>query len=307
VAGLTDTPPLGRNRGWGIRAKGAEERKDESFGVFPRLVDSDYLRAMRIPLLAGRHFTPDDRAGSDSVVILNHTAAERLFPGADPIGRTVVIIGRDWRVVGVVGDVRHQALDQDSGLEAYLPYAQLADYGTLSMVVRSRLPVPSITRSVERALRAADPALPVGDRQTLDAVVDRAVSPRRFILQVIGAFAGTALVLAALGIYAVLSYAVTQRVREIGIRMALGESAASVRQRVVRRTLFLAGIGVVVGLAVSLGAARLLRALLYGVGPTDLVSFGGTALVLLVASGIAGFIPALRASRTDPIEALRSS
>jgi len=307
VVGVTDTPPLGRNRGWGIRAKGVAYQKGEAPGVFPRVVDSEYLRAMRIPLQAGRHLTPNDNAKSGKVVVLNQTAASRLFPGADPIGRVVLVAGSEWEVVGVVADVRHQALDEDSGLEVYLPYTQMADFGTLAMVVRSRLPATSLARSVGAALRAADPALPVGDYQTLDAVVDRAVSPRRFILLILGAFAGTALLLAALGIYAVLSYSVSQRIREIGIRMALGESSASVRQRVVRRTVFLAGTGVVVGAVVSLGASRLLRSLLYGIGPTDAVSFAGTAIVLMVVSALAGHLPAQRASRTDPVVALRSA
>jgi putative ABC transport system permease protein len=306
AAGVTDTPPLGRNRGWGIAAKGVVYEKDAAPGVYPRLVDSEYLRAMRIPLLAGRQLSPDDRAKSDKVVILNHTAATTLFPGADPIGRTVLIVGREWRVVGVVADVRHQALDEESGNEVYIPYSQFADYGTMAMIVRSRVAAPALAKTVGAALRAADPALPVGDYQPLDAIVDRAVSPRRFILQILGGFAGTALLLAALGIYAVLSYSVSQRIREIGIRMALGESAASVRRRVVSRTLLLAGAGVVIGAAVSLGASRLLRSLLYGIGPTDALSFAGTAIVLVAVSAVAGFLPARRASKTDPIVALRS-
>ena len=306
LAGVTDTPPLGRNRGWGIAAKGVVYEKGKVPGVFPRLVDSEYLRAMRIPLLAGRQLSPDDRAKSDKVVVLNHTAATTLFPDADPIGQTVLIVGREWQVVGVVSDVRHQALEEESGLEVYIPYAQFPDYGTMAMVVRSRVAAPALAKSVAAALRAADPALPVGDYQTLDAVVDRAVSPRRFILLILGGFAGTALLLAALGIYAVLSYSVSQRIREIGIRMALGESSSSVRRRVVGRTLLLAGAGVLIGAVVSIGASRLLRSLLYGIGPTDALSFAGTALLLVAVSSVAGFLPARRASKTDPIVALRS-
>jgi predicted permease len=307
VVGLTDTPPLGRNRGWIIRAKGVVYAKGEVPPVFPRIVDSDYLRAMRIPLLAGRQFTRDDRASSARVVVLNQTAATKLFPGVDPIGRSVFVGGGDERqVVGVVSDVRHQALDQDSGLEAYIPYVQLGDYGTLAMIVRSRVPAPVLVQRVKAALVAADPTLPVGDYQPLETVVERAVSPRRFILLILGAFAGTTLLLAALGIYAVLSYSVSQRIREIGIRMALGESAASVRHRVVGRTLLLSTGGVVAGALASFAGSRLLRSLLFGIGPTDAVSFVGTALVLVAVSALAGFLPALRASRTDPMVALRS-
>ena len=307
VAGLTDTPPLGRNRSWTIRAKGVVYERGQTPGVFPRVVDSDYLNAMGIPLVAGRRFSADDRPKTDLVVILNRTGATKLFPGADPVGQVVAVGGAERRVVGVVADVRHQALDQESGIEAYIPYAQLSDYGTMALVVRSRLPATSLAGSVKAALTAADPALPVSDYQPLGAVVDRSVSPRRFILMILGGFAGTALLLAALGIYAVLSYSVSQRVREIGIRMALGESGASVRRRVVGRTLVLTAIGVTVGAVVSLGASRLLRSLLYGVGPTDLLSFVGTAVVLVAVSAAAGFLPARRASMTDPMVALRSA
>ena len=307
AVGLTDAPPLGRNRSWAIQAKGVVYEKGEMPIGFPRLVDAEYLRAMKIPLIAGRQFTRDDRDGSDRVAILNQTAAAKLFPGADPLGQVVVLFGQqEYRVVGVVADVRHQALEKESGLELYVPYTQLPMFGTLAMVVRSRVPATALAPRVQAALRSADPMLPVADYQTLGAVVDRSVSPRRFILMVLGAFAGTALLLAALGIYAVLSYSVTQRVREIGIRMALGESAGSVRQRVVARTLLLAGAGIVIGAVLSLGATRLIRSLLYGVGPADLPSFAGTAMVLVAVSALAGFLPAVRASRTDPMVALRS-
>jgi len=308
AVGLTDTPPLGRNRSWGIQAKGVVYDKGEVPTFFPRLVDADYLRAMRVPLIAGRQFTPNDRDGSELVAILNQTAAAKLFPGKDALGQVVLLFGdREFRVVGVVSDVRHQALEKESGLEVYLAYTQVPDFGTLAMVVRSRVPATALASRVQAALRAVDPLLPVADYQTLGSVVERAVSPRRFILTVLGAFAGTALLLAALGIYAVLSYSVSQRSREIGIRMALGESAGSVRQRVVTRTLLLAGAGVVIGAVVSLGAAHLIRSLLYGVGPADVLSFGATAMIMVAVSALAGFLPALRASRTDPMVALRSA
>jgi predicted permease len=306
AVGLTDTPPLGRNRSWGIQAKGVVYEKGESPIVFPRLVDAEYLRAMRIPLVAGRQFSRNDRDGSDLVAILNQTAAAKLFPGKDPLGQVLLLFGKEVRVVGVVSDVRHQALEKEAGLELYLPYAQLPYFGTLAMVIRSRVTATALAPRVQAALRAADPMLPVADYQTLGSVVGRSVSPRRFILMVLGAFAGTALLLAALGIYAVLSYSVSQRIREIGIRMALGESAGSVRQRVVARTLLLAGAGVVIGAVLSLGVTRLIRSLLYGVGPADLLSFGATALILVAVSALAGFLPALRASTTDPMVALRS-
>jgi ABC-type antimicrobial peptide transport system permease subunit len=189
----------------------------------------------------------------------------------------------------------------------YIPFAQRPYFSSLVMVVRSPLPATSLAGGVAAALHAVDPAMPADDYQPLGAVVDRALSPRRFVLLILGAFAGTALLLATIGMYAVLSYTVSQRVREIGIRMALGESAASVRRRVVARTLVLAGAGVVVGSAVALAAARLIGSLLYGVGSTDVPTFVGAAAVLLAASAVAGYVPARRASATDPVEALRSA
>ncbi len=169
----------------------------------------------------------------------------------------------------------------------YLPYTQHPDYRTLTMVVRSRRPVASLAPAVAAALRAADPTMPTGDYRPLDAVVDQATGPRRFVLTVLGAFAGAALLLAALGIYAVLSYAVGRRVREIGIRPALGETAAGVRRGVVRRTVALAAAGV------ALGAA-------------DPAAFAGAAALLLATAALAGYVPARRASRTEPVTALRA-
>jgi hypothetical protein len=260
---------------------------------------------MGVPLVAGRPLTPQDGAASPKVTILNRTAAARLFPGADPLGRVVLLGDEEWQVVGVAGDVRHQALEKTSGLEMYFPYAQKPDFRTLTMVVRSRLPAPALAGPVAAALRAVDPTMPTGDYRPLDAVVEQATSPRRFVLAILGAFAGTALVLAALGLYAVLSYAVGQRVREIGIRMALGASAARVRRGVVRRTLLLAGAGVAVGAAVSLGTSRLLASQLFGVGAADPAAFAGAAALLLAVAVLAGYVPARRAAGTEPLVALR--
>jgi predicted permease len=306
AVGLTDTPPLGRNREWWVRAKGAAYEKDGGENAFPRLVDSRYLGAMGVPLVAGRPLTPQDGAASPKVTILNRTAAARLFPGADPLGRVVLLGDEEWQVVGVAGDVRHQALEKTSGLEMYFPYAQKPDFRTLTMVVRSRLPAPALAGPVAAALRAVDPTMPTGDYRPLDAVVEQATSPRRFVLAILGAFAGTALVLAALGIYAVLSYAVGQRVREIGIRMALGESAARVRRGVVGRTVLLATAGVAVGSLVSLGAARLLASQLFEVGSADPVAFAGSAVLLVAVAALAGYVPARRAAGIEPLAALRA-
>ena len=306
AVGITDTPPLGRNREWAVRAEGViYERGQGPPNAYPRIIDHRYLEAMRIPLLAGRNFTPDDNADVGSVLIVNRTAAERLFPGQDPLGKNVVIWDR-FRVVGVVDDVRHRSLEEGSGLEIYLPLTQHVRNNTLTMVVRSSLPVESIGGGVTSALSAADPAMPVRDFQPLSAVVDRAVSPRRFVLLILGGFAAAAVLLAALGIYAVLSYSVAQQTREIGIRLALGESAAAVQRRIVGRTLALAGVGIVLGAAWAFAGTRLIQSLLYGIGGGDVPTFAGTTLLLAAVAALAGYLPARRASRVSPIEALRA-
>ncbi len=307
AAGLTDTMPLGRNRGWGIGAQGVLYEAGQRPGFFPRMVDWRYLGTMRIPLLRGRYFDAHDTGDDPGVIILNEVAARRLFPERDAVGQTVVINGSaELQVVGVVADVRHQSLEEGSGLEGYMPITQTQAWGALDMVVRSSIPVASIVPGVRAALRSVDPTMPSGDYETLDDIVNRTVSPRRFVLQLLGVFAATALLLAALGIYGVVSYSVTQRIPEIGVRIALGESGGRVLGRVLGRTLMLAAVGVTAGAAGAFVASRWIASLLYGVEPTDPLSFAAVAGLLLVVAAFAGYLPARRASRTPPAIALQS-
>jgi len=306
IAGLIDALPLGRNRTWStIRALGESYEDGELQSAFPHLVDHRYLRAMQIPLLAGRDFTPDDTRDAPRVVILNESAAKGVFRGEDPIGRMVNNVRREFEVVGVVADVRHRSLEEGAGWEMYFPYGQISDFQTLDMVVRSRLPLETLVPGVSAALRAVDPTMPTDVFQPLTGLVDRAVSPRRFVLLLLSAFGGTALLLAALGIYGVLSYSVAQRIPEIGIRMALGESGSQLRRRVVGKTLALAGTGVAIGAALSLVGTRWISSVLYGVDPTDPFTFAGMAVILLTTAMLAGYLPARRASRIDPTTAFR--
>jgi predicted permease len=305
AVGLSDCLPLGRNRTWGIRAQGVVYDEGQNPSVFPRIIDHRYLQAMEIPLLAGRYFTADDTDETRPVLVVNETAAREVFPEREALGGIILMAGQEWEVVGIVGDVRHQALEQASGGEMYIPMTQ-ATWPTLEMVVRSSLPPETLVPGVRRALESTDPTLPTGDFHTLESVVDQAVSPRRFTLILLGSFAGTALLLAALGIYSVLSYTVSRRIPEIGIRMALGESGSQVLGRVVARTMTLAGIGIVIGGVGSYAASRLIASLLYGVEPTDSLTFGSMVAILLAVAALAGFLPARRASRTDPMAALRT-
>jgi len=306
-AGLVDALPLGRNRTWGGRVVGKsyEEGRGESF--FPHVVDHRYLATMDIPLVEGRRLMADDDRESALVVVVNETAARTMFPGANAVGQFLNLWYGEVEVVGVVGDVKHRALEIASDNEIYFPIAQLRDFNTLDLVVRTALAPEGVVAPVRAAIRAADPQMPTEDFRTLDSVVERSVSPRRFTLQLLGAFALSAVLLAGVGIYGVLSYSVTERIPEIGIRMALGESAAGVRSRVVARTLVLTGIGVAVGISASLVGTRLISSLLFGVEPTDPATFVVMVGVLLAVATLSGLIPAIRASRIDSADALRST
>jgi predicted permease len=305
AVGLSDCLPLGRNRTWGIRALGVVYEEGRNPSVFPRIIDHRYLQAMEIPLRAGRYFTADDTDDTRGVLVINESAAREIFPEREALGGMILMGDEEWEVVGVVGDVRHQALEQASGGEMYMPMTQVG-WPTLEMVVRSSLPPETLIPGVRTALESTDPTLPTGDFHTLESVVDQAVSPRRFTLILLGSFAGTALLLAALGIYSVLSYSVSRRIPEIGIRMALGESGGQVLGRVVARTMTLAGVGIVLGGVGSFVASRLITSLLYDIEPTDPLTFASMVAILLSAAALAGFLPARRAARTDPIAALRA-
>jgi len=239
-------------------------------------------------------------------VAVNETMARTLWPGQSPLGQTITQ-DKGRRVIGVVADVRHEALEKASGLEMYLPMRQKADYAAMQMVVRTALPPDSLAAGIRTALRPIDPNLPVREFVTFQDLVDRAVSPRRFLVLLLAGFAAFALALASLGIYAVISYSVSQRVQEIGIRMALGASAADLQRRIVLRTLGLTASGLALGMAASRALASALGGLLFGVRSGDPVTFIGMGTLLIAVAAVAGYIPAWKASRIDPMVALRSN
>jgi predicted permease len=306
AAGLSDSLPLGHNRSWGVAAKGVQYTPETYPFGFPRIISDGYFRAMGVPLRAGRDFTERDTKGALPVIILNETCARNLWPGEDPIGK-IVAEDVDRTVVGVVGDVHHMALEEGSGNEFYIPMRQTQDYGTVDLVVRTSLPTVELASRLREALRPIEPDLPTGNLRTMQTLVDRAVSPRRFVVLLLGGFAGFALVLASLGIYAVISYSVSQRTQEIGIRMALGASAERLERSILFETLGLAGIGMVVGVLASWVLARTLSGLLFGVTSSDPVTFAGMLVILTAVAAIAGYLPARRAARIDPMSALRMS
>jgi predicted lysophospholipase L1 biosynthesis ABC-type transport system permease subunit len=208
--------------------------------------------------------------------------------------------------VGVAGDVRHLALEREGGSEMYLPI-RYGGWSSVDLVVRTKLPPASLASSVRAQLRPINPSLPSGEFRTLDQLVDRAVSPRRFVVWLLGGFAFLALILSSLGIFGVISYSVNQRTQEIGIRMALGASPRSVQFGVIRQTMRLVLLGIVIGGAGAWALARLLGALLYGIAPSDPATFLLMTGVLTIAALAAGYLPARRASTVDPMSALRSN
>jgi ABC-type antimicrobial peptide transport system permease subunit len=262
---------------------------------------------MRIALVAGRGFTPFDTSDTEPVMVVNQTLARQLWPGRDAVGQVALIGRSEWHVVGVVADVHHGSLEQQSGLEMYMPIAQQTDFGSLELVVRSTVPPASLAPGLRAALHDLDPAVPLGEFTTLQGLVDQAVSPRRFLLQVFGAFALAALALAALGIYGVVAYSVRQRQQEFGIRMALGASGPRVLASVLGRTLALALAGVAIGAAGALALGRAVASLLYGVQPRDPATFAAVAALLTAVAVLAAYVPARRASRVDLAEVLRSA
>ena len=307
AAGITDALPLGRNRTWGARAKGVVYERGRAPLAFPRMVSDGYFAAMSIPLRAGRDIQPSDTPTSEPVIVVNETMARALWPGEDPIGKYILgPCAPERRVVGVVGDVRHLALEQTSGNEMYIPMRQCRDQSSNDLVVRTAMPAAQLAAAVRAKLQPIAGNLPGNDFRTLQQIVDKSVSPRRFVVLLLGGFAAFALVLASLGIYGLISYSVNQRTQEIGIRMALGASAADVQRRIITQTLWLASIGMVIGTAASWALAKGASGLLFGVTPRDPGTFAAMLIVLTIVAIIAGYLPARRASRIDPMVALRA-
>jgi predicted lysophospholipase L1 biosynthesis ABC-type transport system permease subunit len=210
-------------------------------------------------------------------------------------------------VIGVVADVRHGALETTGGSEMYIPMRQTGDYGAMELVVRTTLPPQALAPGIRAALRPLDPNLPVREITSLQDLVDKAVSPRRFLVILLGGFAAFALLLASLGIYAVISYSVNQRVQEIGIRMALGASPADLQRRILLGTFGLTALGLALGIVASRALSNTLGSLLFGVTSGDPITYFGVGALLIVVAAAAGYIPAWRASRIDPMVALRSN
>ena len=307
-AGLTTQLPLsGENMNFAIEVEGRPKIAGEFPSTDLRAVDSGYFKALRIPLRRGRMFSAADGANSPRVLLINEALARRYFPRQDPVGRrlTLGINGFEGAVIGVVGDVKQVSLETPATEETYVLYAQAPFWPTARLVVRTaREPLASASRVLEE-VRALDPSQAVAAVRTLEDVTARSTAQPRFRAVLVGLFGALALALAAIGLYGVISYGVSRRHREIGIRMALGAGSGQVIRLVLSQGLFLAGIGVSAGALAAVASARLLSSFLFGVSPTDPATFGATAGVLFAVAALASYLPARRAARIDPGNALK--
>jgi predicted permease len=305
AAGISDVLPLDGDRGWQVGAKGQVYDKYHHPEAYIRVVTDGYFQALGIPLKSGREFAESDRSSSEPVVMVNETLARTLWPGQNAVGQMVTQDG-GRRVIGVVGDVHHGGPERSGGSEMYMPMRQTGDYAAMRLVVRTTLPPDNLAASIRSALRPVDPNLPVTEFQTFRGLVDKVVSPRRFLVTLLTGFAGFALLLASLGIYALISYSVHKRTKEIGIRMALGASASLVQRGVLSKTLRLALAGVAFGTLGSFALGRWIQSMLFGTTSTNPAVFLSVGLLLCAVALAAAYVPARRASRIEPLQALRT-
>jgi putative ABC transport system permease protein len=274
------------------------------------MVTPGYFRALGLPLVRGRFFTGEDRDGSAKVAILTAAAARKFFSGENPIGRRIELgwssngVARGGEVVGIIGDFKQSTLDSEADPQMFLPYDQ-APWGSLSIVVRSTTDLGAVAAAARQQVREVDPDLPIYELQTLEDLVSASVSQPRFYMLLLGGFAATALALAAIGLYGVIAYAVSQRRQEIGVRMALGATRDGVVRMVLRQGLVLALVGAVCGLLLALVATRGMETLLFGVSAMDPGIYAVVAVVLVLVAAVASYLPARRAARTEPHLALR--
>jgi predicted permease len=307
-------PVVDRGGLWGFQVEGRDYRETRWPMAAPQQITPGYFSAAGIPIVAGRDFSASDRDGSPLVVIVSRTLAESVFPGENPIGKRIKLGGNSpplLTIVGVVGDIRSRGFDDTPEPTMYFAYPQTTRAAyfmprTMALVVRTAGEPSALAKSVGDAVHALDKTAPVSEVRTLEHVVGESVANRRFTTALLAGFALLALTLAGIGIYGVIAYGVSQRSGEIGVRMALGAEQSSVLALVMSEALRMCAAGLVIGLALSVLLARLVRAMLVGVSVIDPLTLGGACAALLVVAALAALVPARRAMRVSPSEALRT-
>ena len=297
---------------WTFTVEGAATVPAQTQNLDTRTISPGYFRAMRIPMVKGETFSPQDRAGAPGVIIINRTMAQRFWPDEEAIGKRIKLGRPDantpWLTVrAVVEDSAQESLDVATRPEVYFPLAQMAGrYRRMNLAVRSTSGDPlNLVGSIQEQVRSIHKDQPVYQIQTMESLIADSVGPRRFAMTLLGLFAGLALLLAVIGIYGVMSYAVTQRMHEIGIRVALGAGQKDVLKLIVGQGLIFIVLGLVVGLVGAFLATSLLSTLLYDVSARDPITFAAVTALLTVIALAACYIPARRATKVDPMIALR--
>ena len=311
AAGMSNCPPL--SGGCNGTIIWFRDRPEVTRGTEPSVgvhwITPEYLKTMRVPLLRGRNFTTGDRGGAPKVVLINEAAARKFWPGEDPLGKPIGVgqggFGDRAAIVGTIADVRYVTMDATPGPDVFIPFAQ-SPRNNMVLYLRTSSDPRALADAVRAEVRALDRNLPVYDLKTMTERISDATSGARFSAILLGIFAAIALVLSAIGIYGVMSYAVSQRTHEIGIRIALGAEARDVLALVVRRGLALTAAGLVLGVAAALASTRVLTTLLFEVRPSDPPTYVVIAGILGLVAFMASYLPARRATRVDPLVALRS-
>jgi predicted permease len=296
--------PLDRNMRWGYDIRGQSKAEDLSNVAAVRMVSPGYFYTLGIQMHAGRDFDSRDAADAPRVVVVNRTLARHIAAVREPIGSTLRIAGRDHEVIAVVDDVKHEGLDRESGAELYLAQSQSLPFPMVDVVVRSALPAGAVAAAVRSAVWAIDPDQPVGTPYTLEARLNRSLSPRRFFTWMLAAFAVFAMLLAFAGVYGVVSYGVTTRKREIGLRMALGATNSDIMRLFATESMAAGTLGLALGTVGAIAFVRLLGSQLYGITSSDPIAFACAGSIVCASIVVATLFPTRFAVRLDPKHAL---
>jgi putative ABC transport system permease protein len=304
-----DTLPMNSGRNYSqfsIQGRAAESERGPIADI--AVVDANYFRTMEVPLMTGRNFTSADTYKTQGVAVIDQTLAQQYWPGKDPLGSQLKFgFGRGVQgvtVVGVVGDIKSDGFEAPSVPHIYVALGQFAPVNAV-VFLRSRGNVEPLGEAVRHEVESIDPNVPVHSISSMNQIIARSIAERRFALELLGVFAGVALLLAAIGIYGVMSYSFSQRTHEVGVRIALGAQRLDILRMALGESMLIVIIGLASGLVVAVIMTRFFRSMLFGVAPTDPTTFLSVSAILAVAAFLACYIPAKRATRVDPLTALR--